>query len=251
LYKILAKTFFVGKKVIFLPTCHSTNEIAESILKEKGIYEGTIVVTGHQTAGQGQRGNTWESEPGANLTFSLILQPNFLHARKQFFLNIITSMAVADFLISLGCKGVKVKWPNDVYCGTKKVCGILIKNTILKENLGTSVIGIGLNVNQGSFKISTATSIKTILGVTSSLPEVLEGLSMCLEKRYLQLKNGGGVKLEEDYVSQMYWAFENHVFHAESEFHGSIQGIDTYGRLQIKTEKGVNAYNFKEVAFIR
>ena len=84
MYKILAKTFFIGKKVQFLTTCHSTNEVADSLLREGTDIDGTVVITDCQTAGKGQQGRSWEAEPGKNLTFSLILHPRFLMVSQQF-----------------------------------------------------------------------------------------------------------------------------------------------------------------------
>ncbi len=94
MYKILANTLFLGKDIHFLPDCHSTNDITLQAIRQKEVQEGSIFITNHQTRGKGQRGNTWETKPGENLTFSLVLQPRFLDLSEQFLLNIAISNAI-------------------------------------------------------------------------------------------------------------------------------------------------------------
>ena len=139
MYKILAKTVFVGKKIIFLPSCHSTNEVTSSFLENGGLPEGTIVVTNKQTAGRGQRGNTWESEPEKNLTFSTIFKPDFVSLAHQFQLNIVVSLGILDALNTIK-EGFQVKWPNDIYYGNKKICGILIQNSIVGKKITSTLL---------------------------------------------------------------------------------------------------------------
>jgi len=113
MYKILANTVFLGKDVIYLTECHSTNDEALERLRRREIAEGSIVITDHQTKGRGQRGSTWQSDSGQNLTFSLLVQPNFLAPSEQFFLNMIISLAVVE-LLSDYAGDLKIKWPNDI-----------------------------------------------------------------------------------------------------------------------------------------
>lgn len=104
-----------------------------------------------QTAGRGQRGNSWEAEPGKNITLSLILRPEQLPAMRQFELSEAVALAVADTVESLGIGHVAVKWPNDIYVGDRKIAGILIENTLSGNLISRSIVGIGLNVNQREF----------------------------------------------------------------------------------------------------
>src|ERR1035437_6040925 len=134
------ETIFIGKNCIEVEKTDSTNSylsrlltsLPTSLLKERGVFEGTVVITNHQEQGRGQRGTTWESEPNKNLTLSILLQPTFLRPDEQFELNKAISLGVAEFVAGLlspfeGGKGdVKIKWPNDIYIGNKKVAGILI-----------------------------------------------------------------------------------------------------------------------------
>ena len=138
------------------------------ILKNKNEIEGLVVFSENQTDGKGQRGNSWITERGKNLTFSLFLKPSILIS-TQFVLSKIVSLSIVDFLMEMGVKDVKIKWPNDIYCGDKKIAGILIENTISEGKINNCIVGIGLNVNQVNFdsSIQNATSLKLELGFES------------------------------------------------------------------------------------
>lgn len=254
MYNNLPKTLFIGKSVIYLPTCHSTNEVASTLLSKPEIFEGTVVVCSEQTAGKGQRGNTWEAEPNKNLTFSLILKPKFLKVNQQFNLNIAISLAVYDLLTKYLGEKVRIKWPNDIYYlnnpTPQKICGILIQNIIKGDSIENSIVGIGLNVNQSIFGDPKAISLFNILQKELSTEEVLIDLMEKIEPRYLQLKdNLNG--LIDDYLRWMFWYKEKHIFKSEAEFQGTIVGLDPIGRLLIESEGDVKAYNFKEIAFVK
>jgi BirA family transcriptional regulator, biotin operon repressor / biotin---[acetyl-CoA-carboxylase] ligase len=96
LYKIPAKSLFVGKNLVFLPECHSTNTYLLDLVRQNPQPEGTLVITNNQTAGRGQRSNQWHTEAGQNLTFSILLSPKFLSIRNQFLLSKAVALAVAD-----------------------------------------------------------------------------------------------------------------------------------------------------------
>ncbi|HWA34794.1 MAG TPA: biotin--[acetyl-CoA-carboxylase] ligase, partial [Cyclobacteriaceae bacterium] len=98
-----------------MPECHSTNSLLNDLNNQSDLAEGTVVITDNQTAGRGQRGNTWEAAPGLNLTFSILLKPRFLNAKDQFRLNMAISMAIAEALLKMSITQVKLKWPNDIF----------------------------------------------------------------------------------------------------------------------------------------
>ena len=109
-----------------------------------------MVTAYRQTAGQGQRGNSWEAEPGKNLTFSILYRPAGLPPMAQFAMSEAVALAVVDFLGVHGLEA-KVKWPNDIYVGDRKICGILIRHSITATCVDYSVIGVGINANQTEF----------------------------------------------------------------------------------------------------
>lgn len=249
MYKHLAKTLFVGKTVIYLPSCHSTNEKAAEFLENQNLAEGAVIVTDRQTAGKGQRGNSWQSAPHQNLTFSILLQPKTILVPKQFYLNMAISLGVYDYLSSR-VGGTSVKWPNDIYIKNKKAGGILIRNFLKRAQIVNSIVGIGLNINQSVFKYPQATSLKVETGKGYQLEEELEDLAKSIELRYLQLRNKQFNQLKNDYLSNLFRFGEEHLFDDGQIFHGRIVGVSNEGKLEIDTDKGKKPYGLKEVKFI-
>ncbi|WP_186756400.1 biotin--[acetyl-CoA-carboxylase] ligase [Echinicola salinicaeni] len=252
MHKILANTVFLGKDIIYLTECHSTNDIAAQKIKEGSAKEGSIIVTDKQTKGRGQRGNRWFSEPEVNLTFSLVLSPVFLNAVSHFELNRVVSLAVFDTLSEL-VDGIKVKWPNDIVHEKQgKLGGILIENSISGKNIDNSIVGMGLNINQVNFPFPGPTSLAALSGQTYDKWEILGSILSCIEKRYLQLKRDDKERLHSDYWDHLFR--KNILSEYEDEygrFKGKIIGISSEGRLIVeKNNKELNHYAFKEVKFI-
>jgi BirA family biotin operon repressor/biotin-[acetyl-CoA-carboxylase] ligase len=251
LYNISANTIFTGKTLVYLPTCHSTNDYAGRLLSEENPIEGTLVITPEQTAGKGQRGNSWEAEFNKNLTFSLIFKPLFLSVSHQFYLNIISSLAVRDTVANLLQTEVKVKWPNDIYLDNKKIAGILIQNSIKKNHIGSTVIGIGLNVNQDLFQDRKAISMKNYFKEEISIDQVLNLLLEKIEAYYLKLRDNKLEELYQNYLANLYRFNELHDFKSDNTcFSGTITGLDENGRLIIKVKEETRAFSFKEVEFV-
>ncbi len=255
MYNIQPKTSFCGKNLKYLPTCHSTNDELLKMIHSSSSFvtEGAIVVTDFQTAGRGQRGNVWESNPGENMIFSIVLQPVFLQALQQFQLNMVVSLALHDFLIVLLGHDLKIKWPNDVYYKNQKIAGILIENVLLGNKINYSVIGIGLNVNQTNFQNTNANSLRLITGqpFEYTLPDLLSQLLEHIENRYLQLKNGKVQSLKSDYLGILFRFNTTSFFKDEKgEFEGKIIDIDEFGRLIVETNFENKIYNFKEIQFL-
>ncbi|GGF16188.1 biotin--[acetyl-CoA-carboxylase] ligase [Echinicola rosea] len=252
MHKILANTVFLGKDIIYMTECHSTNEIALAKIKDGSVKEGSIILTDKQTRGKGQRGNRWYSEPGMNLTFSLVLAPVFISPQDQFDLNRMVSKAVKDAL-KLYAEGVMVKWPNDIVHETQgKLGGILIENSLTQSRIETSVVGIGLNLNQVDFAFPGPTSLAVLSGSQVDKWDVLNDILIEIEKRYIQVKKGKTDKLREAYWQDLYRREEWAAYEDDSgTFEGMVTGITEEGRLVIQKKGGkVNQYAFKEVKFL-
>lgn len=249
MYKIPANTLFMGQSLVYMPECHSTNAEALTLLQDtQQVAEGTVIITDNQTAGRGQRGNTWESEAGKNLTFSIILKPVFLHPKDQFKLNMAISLGLYDYLTS-HVGNVKVKWPNDMMLGHQKTCGMLIENQISGQHLVSSVVGIGLNVNQQRFSVDTATSIAIRKGHEFDLNQVLNELLQWIEGRYLQLR--ADIDLKEEYVNALYARGKKRSFKSGEEFfEGVIRGTDDVGLLEVEVENGKRYFDLKQIQLI-
>ena len=153
-------------EITVLDSCRSTSS---EFTDPDRFRHGAVIATREQTAGRGQRGNSWEAEPGKNLTFSMLLRPRGLHAARQFELSMVVSLAIADAIDALLPQGVRtaVKWPNDIYIGMEKVCGILIENRLAGPFIEYSVAGIGININQRRFLSDapnpTSAVVRTVL----------------------------------------------------------------------------------------
>lgn len=233
-----------------MPECHSTNTIALELCQQPATAEGTLVVTNKQSAGRGQRGNTWESHPGMNLTCSLILKPVFLAVKDQFLLSVVTSLAVRDYLTQTCRAPIHIKWPNDILVNEFKICGILIENQLQGEKFSCAVIGIGLNVNQQQFLSSSATSLSLVTNKSHELQDVLEGVVAALEVRYLQLRQNKLKELKDEYERDLFRLQEMHTFtSADEQFTGKIVGVDGYGRLRVLTHEKERTFGIKEISF--
>jgi BirA family biotin operon repressor/biotin-[acetyl-CoA-carboxylase] ligase len=252
MYKIPAKTVLIGKKILSVPECESTNSLLVAMSQNSVLDEGTIIITDNQTKGRGQAGNKWITEPGVNLTFSVLLKPVFLEPSNQFFLNIAVGLALCHAISDSTDHKIWLKWPNDVLVDSKKVCGILIENQIQGQMLSQSVVGIGLNVNQTTFELPNATSLQLLTGKEILKEKILETILIRLEAYYNLLRMKKLFNLKNEYYSVLYWKDEEHQFEVKDGLiSGVIRGIDDVGRLIIDSGKRVLSYNFKEIRFIR
>ncbi len=200
-------SLFVGQRIIRLDQVDSTNSFALGILKGMPVEEGVVVTSARQTRGRGQRGNSWESEPGKNITCSIVLKPTFLEPSMQFELTRVASLAITDVLNDLiPARNVSIKWPNDIYADGKKIAGILIENVLVSNRISYSVIGIGLNVNQAQFNGAGngAVSLKMLAGTEYDLNNVLRMICAAVEVRYLQLRTGKTERLRSEYFNRLF-----------------------------------------------
>ena len=148
------------RRIMWLERVDSTNDEARRHISD--IDNLSVVSALSQTAGRGQRGNTWTSNAGENLMFSIVLKSPALMAEDHFALNEISALSVADFLSTYGIKA-EIKWPNDIYVGEKKICGILIENSFRGKTISSSIIGIGLNINQRNFNVNLPNPTSMVL----------------------------------------------------------------------------------------
>jgi BirA family biotin operon repressor/biotin-[acetyl-CoA-carboxylase] ligase len=253
LYNNSANTKFTGKSIHFLPSCHSTNTEASILIRSQKAVNGLIVITNEQTAGRGQQGNIWLSEPNSNLTFSVIFFPDNLFIKDSFYLNMVSSLAIAEALtFFLPQSSIKVKWPNDIYTGNKKICGILIENTLRGEQITSAIVGIGLNVNQSVSNLPFAGSMIQEARHAFNLQEVLDKICEHLEHFYCMLEQGSKRELTERYLLKLFGLNEQLNFtDSTGDFSGYIRGINESGQLQIEKDSGtVSTYSFKEVHFL-
>ena len=272
--------------IIWLESVDSTNSEAKRRLSD--IDNLSVLSSLSQSEGRGQKGNKWSSIPGENLTFSIVLKFDKpatdnsgafqILAKDQFVLTEITSLSIVEFLSRHGIKA-QIKWPNDIYVADKKICGILIENSLRGEHLSSSIIGIGLNVNQRNFDVNlpNPTSMALERGLQEDIKECLEEF-MDIFQNILFAALSSDHNLRESYLSHLwrrnipaqYIDLSNqhielsnqHIDlsahtspegqHPGREFTGIIRSLSPIGHLQIEdTEKGeLKEFAFKEISYI-
>jgi BirA family biotin operon repressor/biotin-[acetyl-CoA-carboxylase] ligase len=248
------ETLFAGRNRLTLADVDSTNTWALELLRSARPVEGTVVLTYNQKQGRGQRGNTWESEPFKNIAASYILYPHFLRPEAQFAITCAVALAVAETIDVLLERSVPVhiKWPNDIFAGGKKICGILVENSIREGQIASSVVGIGINVNQSQFESAPyAVSLAQLAKRTFNLDTVVDELSGFIEKNYLQLRAGKIQQLRDAYHQRMLKIGEEMKFSNEKgNFSAKILGTTNEGLLRLERDGKEEQFNFKTVKFL-
>ncbi len=246
----------VGITIDIFEQIDSTNNRAA----EDRYNAGDVVLAERQEAGRGQRGNTWNSAPGENLTFSVVLCPDFLTAERQFRISKVVALAVADTIAETGAHPT-IKWPNDIYIGDRKATGILIENDLIGSHLCRSVIGVGLNVNQTHFdpSLPNPTSLAIEMGHSFDRAKVFINFYHHLSERYRTLTEEESVKtpseLDSDYLRLLYRFGEEHLYadlRTGRQFLGTITNVLVGGELEIRhsADGQTKEYLFKQVEYV-
>ena len=247
-------TLFIGKVLQALEVVDSTNKYALDLLSKSKPSEGTVILAHNQYAGRGQIAKHWESEPGKNLTFSVLLYPTFLAAQQQFYLNQAVALGVLKTLQYFIPKKCTIKWPNDLYVEDRKITGILIQNGLKGKLIQYSVVGIGLNVNQQIFTSDAPnpTSIYLETAKEFTISSVLDYLCQQLEQYYLTLKANRLQALQEEYLQHLYRFQEWHTYGRMdgTPFKGKIVGLTDRGQLRLQTEDDVEEFALKEIRYV-
>jgi BirA family biotin operon repressor/biotin-[acetyl-CoA-carboxylase] ligase len=245
----------IGNETIRLKEVDSTNRYLMEWLAGEMPEEGTLVIADHQTAGRGTDGTSWESEPSMNLTFSFVLYPDFLPVEAQFYLNKTISLGLADLMTELlpGRQDVRIKWPNDIYIGDKKVAGTLIQNGVKGSLFEYALIGIGLNVNQVNFHggAPNPVSLKMIAGKSFELEKLLKKLTAKIDHRYEMLKQGKIKLIDDDYLKLLYrlQQFSGFVYKGNI-VQAKIIGVTNIGRLILEIpEERILECNLDDIKF--
>ncbi len=250
-------------------TLDSTNSQAARELDQA--TEGTVWIADFQSAGRGQRGNRWESKAAENLTFSILFRPVFLSPAQQFKISQTVSLGVQRYLQGKGLDA-KIKWPNDIYIGNKKICGMLIEHSISGDKLAGSIVGIGLNLNQREFSPYAPNPTSLILETGKDDGEYIrrEELTQLLGylcTAYEELEEGFAEELDAEYTEKLYRLGEFHQFMETDadapadmpvekmapgrEITARITGVDQYGCLELEfPDSKRKTYPFKGIRYI-
>lgn len=232
----------------------STDSTNTWVNQNESLLEDTaLVYCVEQTAGRGQRGNSWESESGKNITASLLIHPQDFAAYRQFQLSEAMALAIVDYLRSKDVEA-KVKWPNDIYVGDKKICGILVEHVVTGKNISRTIAGFGLNINQEKF-LSDAPNPVSLTQLTSieyNLETEIKEVAKFITRRF------DGVAPED-----LHSEFLSNLWRHDGEIHGfkdnkkgeliqaRIMDVDPNGTLYLMTDSGeMRDYAFKEIEFL-
>ena len=229
--------------IIHIDETDSTNRW----LKENG-GDTMVVVTDYQTAGKGCGTNSWESERGKNLTFSILIHPAGLLAKEQFRITEVVSVAMCKTLQSYLDDRVEIKWPNDIYVGDKKICGILIENRLQGQEIKDCIIGIGLNVNQTVFRSDAPNpvSLRQLTGEETDLHGLLMAFLDCFDKEF------NSKTTCFDYREILYKKGKDSLYKDKTScFIARLMDVLPDGRLLLLDKEGQErTYAFKEVQFV-
>lgn len=240
-------------RIIRLDEAGSTNSSLREWLQKEKLPEGSIIIADNQTAGRGQVGNVWESEAGKNLTFSIVLYPTCIMANEQFIISQIAALSVKETLDNY-IEDVTVKWPNDIYWKDKKICGMLIENDLAGRTIYSSIIGIGLNVNQQSF-LSDApnpVSLTQITGNEYDREEILNRFLSHFYAYYLQLLQEKQALIRSLYEASLYRRDGYYPYQDEGGvFEARIHHIEPSGHMVLELRDHTQRrYAFKEVSVL-
>ena len=232
----------------------STNNVLLQMISEnEDLLSGSIVLADFQTAGRGQRGNSWESEAGKNLTFSILLHPFDVPANMPFVISEMVSLSI-KYTLDKYIPEVSVKWPNDIYYKDKKIAGILIENTILQGKISQSIIGIGLNVNQTEYHSNAPNpvSMAQITSHTFDVMAIIEELQQIFTIQSERINNKHFDLIHEEYLNSIYRKEGYHRYRDDGGvFEAIIHDIEPTGHLVLKQIDGtLSRYAFKEVFYL-
>ena len=213
-----------------------------------------VIWSEHQTEGRGQRGHSWHSTEGENLTFSVVLHPTFLPIVEQFLLSEVVALALVDAMAEYGIE-CRIKWTNDIYARDSKLVGVLIEHSLAGDTLARTIVGIGLNVNQTEFPsdLPNPTSMALQRSAMFDREEVLRCFMRKLEEWYDVLSSGNKQLVESTYVSRLYHLLEEHPYMLPSGeiIRARIRGVRPSGELILEHHDGiVREYAFKEIEFV-
>jgi BirA family biotin operon repressor/biotin-[acetyl-CoA-carboxylase] ligase len=242
-------------KIIKLSAIDSTNSFLKEMASSSTVENFTVVVTENQIKGRGQQGSTWESEVGKNLIFSVFVTFDALSVLDKKYLNYAVSLAIFEVLQQENIPRIAIKWPNDILSANKKIGGILIENSLKGSKISSSVIGIGLNVNQTRFSstLEKASSLKLTSNRSFNLEQLLEDMVVSLQSKIALLNTKDFSSLESSYLRVLYKKNTPTMFKDRKGvlFMGIIRGISMDGKLQVELEdEMLREFGIKEISLL-
>jgi BirA family biotin operon repressor/biotin-[acetyl-CoA-carboxylase] ligase len=240
--------------IIKLDAIDSTNSFLKKLTQYGTLKSYTIVTAKEQKEGRGQMGTDWVSEPDKNLLCSIYIAFERFPVADAMLLNYAVSLAIIDTLELFNIPKLAIKWPNDILSSNQKICGVLVENVMQRKKIKSTIIGIGLNVNQHVFpsQLKNVTSIKNQIHEEVDLDDLLHKLMKTLKTQISYLTNTSINNLKSDYLKRLYKKNIPTMFKNKKDilFMGKIVGVSSHGKLQIELEdETVQEFEIKEVSF--
>ncbi len=240
-------------QIVKVDAIQSTNTFLKEMCQEQEVGNFTIVITNKQTKGRGQMHTIWESEQDKNLTFSVLIRFDDLCIENQFYISKVISLAIYDVLQSVITTKISIKWPNDIMAEHKKVCGVLIENSVKKSRIKYAVVGIGLNVNQLQFKnLPNATSLQLLSGYFFDLDKLLLQIVASIKEKVKLIDSKNWELIDNKYLKNLYKNQIPAMFKdTTNNFMGKIVGVSKIGKLLVEQENNsIKEYDLKEISFL-
>lgn len=245
---------YLDLKVIKLNAIDSTNSYLKQMVADTLVKDELVLTTTHQEKGRGQQGANWQSQAGKSLACSLFKRFEEFPIEAQFSLNMLVSLAIIDGLRQLEIPNIAIKWPNDIMSHGKKLAGILIENQIKGRYIDSSVIGIGLNVNETFFDgLPQATSLALVTGRIFTIDEVLQTIAENIFKKLQNIEPSSFEAVREAYHSSLFRKDKISVFETPDgvQQNGIIKGVSSQGKLIVCNEENVSTeYDLKEIKLL-
>ncbi len=246
----MLSSFFI-KNQIKLNEIDSTSKFLLDLYKSTNIDAPVVVTADYQSKGKGRESKSWESEKGKNLLISVLLEHK-ISLQDQFKFSVIISLAIVDFLSIYIKEGVSIKWPNDIMINDKKIAGFIIENIVKNTVVYTSVLGVGVNINQKIFNVFSplATSISLENNIENDLIQIKEDFLSCLEKRYKSLNTT--TNFLKEYNDLLYKKNKNLSFEINKKKNNArIVGVDDSGKLNLRfNNKKVKKFSENSIRFL-
>jgi BirA family biotin operon repressor/biotin-[acetyl-CoA-carboxylase] ligase len=240
----------IGNRVHFLPIVDSTNNYVAKLLSSGNLAHGTVILAETQTAGKGQRGNSWVSSSGKQFTASIYLETAFLSVEDSVALNMMVALSVKACIASFLKDEVHIKWPNDILVNDKKIAGILIETQIAAGKVKGAICGIGINLVP-ELDEKTSTNLTDLSGKTQEPFVVLDALLPVLNANFQQLKAGDFAELKSNYLAKL-WRLNQlqNVIVGDNEIKtGKIIGVTNSGDLIFQVDEEELNFGLKEIKF--
>ena len=241
-------------KIIKLNAIDSTNTYLKELGKNVSLSDGTVVWAENQTSGRGQMGANWQSKPGQSLTFSVLKRFKQLDIHEQPKITYAVTLGIKNALQELGIPGLSIKWPNDIMSYNQKLCGILIENQLEGQKLISTIVGIGLNVNESIFfNLPQATSMRLTTGREFNLDEVFKCVTMEVMQQLTDFANHTSPNLKEKYEETLFRIEKVSSFERpdRTRFNGIMRGVSDTGELIVEDEDQLlNTFELKQIKML-